>query len=63
MDRGAWWATVHGAAQSQTRRRTQHVGMHRLRALLGGSGPQVKGAQGCAFNLYEVQNKHMSSPF
>ena len=22
-----------------------------------------KAAQGCAFNLYEVQNKHISSPF
>ena len=25
MDRGAWWATVHGAAKIQTRRSTQHT--------------------------------------
>ena len=24
MDRGAWWATVHGAAKSQTRLRGKH---------------------------------------
>ena len=29
--------------------------MHRLRALLDGSGPRVKIAQCYAFNLYEVQ--------
>ena len=25
MDRGAWWATVHGTAKSQTRLSAQHV--------------------------------------
>ena len=25
MDRGAWWATVHGVAKSQTRLRDSHT--------------------------------------
>ena len=25
MDRGAWWATVHGVANSQTRLKQQHA--------------------------------------
>ena len=25
MGRGAWWATVHGVAKSQTRLRDQHL--------------------------------------
>ena len=25
MDRGAWWASVHGIAKSQTRLETQHT--------------------------------------
>ena len=26
MDRGAWWATVHGVANSQTQLATEHAG-------------------------------------
>ena len=29
MDRGAWWATVHGAAQSQTQ--LKRLNMHKLK--------------------------------
>ena len=25
MDRGTWWATVHGVAKSQTRQVTEHA--------------------------------------
>ena len=25
MDRGAWWATLHGVTESQTRLRQQHT--------------------------------------
>ena len=28
MDRGAWWAAVHGVAKSQTRLSTQHTHTH-----------------------------------
>ena len=28
MDRGAWWATVHGVTKSQTGLRTKHVGLN-----------------------------------
>ena len=31
MDRGAWRAIVHGAAQSQTRRKNSHFHFHHLR--------------------------------
>ena len=27
MDRGAWWATVHGVAESDLIRVTEHVGL------------------------------------
>ena len=33
MDRGAWWATVHGAAKSRIRQKGQHprhTSIHRL---------------------------------
>ena len=30
MDRGIWWATVHGVARSQTRQKWQHARMHAL---------------------------------
>ena len=29
MDRGAWWATVHGVAPSQTGLKRQHMNTHR----------------------------------
>ena len=32
MDRGAWWATIHGVAKSQTRLSTAHA---------EGQGPQL----------------------
>ena len=28
MDRGAWWATVHRVAKSQTQRKQLHASMH-----------------------------------
>ena len=36
MDRGAWWATVHRVAESQTRRKqvSMHAHMHRYTFLL-----------------------------
>ena len=32
MHRGAWWSTIHGVAQSQTRLSDQHVHRHYLPA-------------------------------
>ena len=37
MDRGAWWATVHGIAKSQTRLR-----VHACNATLGSSNPRLR---------------------
>ena len=34
MDRGAWWATVRGVAESQTRLSTQHACFFSKRAAL-----------------------------
>ena len=31
MDRGAWWATVHGVTQSQTQLKCFHTHIHRSR--------------------------------
>ena len=33
MDRGAWWATVHGVAKSWTRLRTHTRGARKMRDL------------------------------
>ena len=38
MDRGAWRATVHGAAQSDVTEATQHTHGHRKMVLGGGRG-------------------------
>ena len=34
MDRGAWWATVHGVAQSQTRLSDEHFQFFHKRSLV-----------------------------
>ena len=34
MDRGAWWATVHGVAKSQTRLSDSHTHTHQILYLL-----------------------------
>ena len=42
MDRGAWWATVHGVAKSLTRLRTKHQGEG-----VGNEGLVRGGSVGC----------------
>ena len=37
MDRGAWWAMVHGAAKSRTRLKRQHVSTNETRNVCGPS--------------------------
>ena len=34
MDRGAWWATVHGVTELDMTEATQHASMHGLQSLL-----------------------------
>ena len=38
MDRGAWWATVHGVTKSQTRLKRLSMHAHVEAVLSGGSG-------------------------
>ena len=43
MDRGAWWATVHGVAKSQTRPKQLSMHGHVINAVMGEGGACLEG--------------------
>ena len=43
MDRGAWWATVHGVAKSQTRPKQLSMYGHVINAVMGEGGACLGG--------------------
>ena len=53
MDKGAWWATVHGAAKHQTRRST-HRYTHRVLA-------SYEAARKCTFYTYTHPHTDLKS--